>query len=170
MVCSLKSRGYTTPTPWVSVDQKVKLQNKQIQAISEEIQVWALLRAQKTSFIWGCSHLQQIIGFCGIILSKWGVGCGTLNNSFSLLCFFSRQLLRRFSEDGLANSAANTAVAAGSMGVDPTLGKTTLMFPNAQVTSNKMVQTKRKTSSNLFSLAILLVWWQMDKVKNQKGG
>ena len=45
---------------------------------------------------------------------------------------FSRQLLRCFSEDGLANSAANTAVAAGSMGVDPTLG--TRMFPNAQVT------------------------------------
>ena len=77
---------------------------------------------------------------------------------FSLLCFFSRQLLRRFSEDGLANSAANTAVAAGSMGVDPTLGKTTRIFPNAQVTSNKMVQTKRKTyTSDLFYLAFLLV-------------
>ena len=69
-------------------------------------------------------------------------------NWSSLLCFFSRQLLRRFSEDGLANSAANTAVAAGSMGVDPTLGKTTRMFPNAQVTQNKMVQTKRKISSD----------------------
>ena len=84
----------------------------------------------------------------------------------SLLCFFSRQLLRRFSEDGLANSAANTAVAAGSMGVDPTLG--TRIFPS-DPKQNGTDEKKKHIPLTYSFLDFLLVWSQVDEVKILKG-